>query len=42
VILVDTNVLVDLWTRDSVWGDWSERALGRAAEHGALAVNPIT
>lgn len=41
MILVDTNVLVDLWTGDSEWGAWSERALGRAAERSQLAVNPI-
>jgi predicted nucleic acid-binding protein len=41
LILVDTNVFVDLWTRDPVWGDWSEDALARAAEAGPLGVNPI-
>ena len=41
MILVDTNVFVDLWTRDPVWGVWSEKALARAAERGPLAVNPI-
>jgi len=41
VILVDTNVFVDLWTGDPTWGDWSEQALGRAAEAGPLGVNPI-
>jgi predicted nucleic acid-binding protein len=41
VIVVDTNVFVDLWTRDPVWGEWSEKALARAAERGPLAVNPI-
>lgn len=38
---MDTNVFVDLWTRDPVWGDWSEDALARAAEAGPLGVNPI-
>jgi len=41
VILVDTNVFVDLWTRDPIWADWSEEALARAAEAGPLGVNPI-
>lgn len=41
MILIDTNVFVDLWTEDPVWGAWSEQALGRAAERGPLAVNPI-
>lgn len=41
MILVDTNVFVDLWTRDPVWGAWSEDALARAAEAGPLGINPI-
>ncbi len=41
MILVDTNIFVDLWTRDPVWADWSERELARAAEAGPLGVNPI-
>lgn len=41
MILVDTNVFVDLWTRDPVWADWSEKAFARAAERAPLAVNPI-
>ena len=41
MILVDTNVFVDLWTRDPVWGGWSEKALASAAERGPIAVNPI-
>ena len=41
MILVDTNVFVDLWTRDPMWAAWSEEALARAAEAGPLGVNPI-
>ena len=41
MILVDTNVFVDLWTRDPAWSAWSEEALARAAEAGPLGVNPI-
>lgn len=41
MILVDTNVFVDLWTRDPIWADWSEEALALAAEAGPLGVNPI-
>lgn len=41
MILVDTNVFVDLWTGDATWADWSEEALARAAEAGPLGVNPI-
>jgi predicted nucleic acid-binding protein len=41
VTLVDTNVFVDLWTRDPVWAPWSEQALAEAAEAGPLGVNPV-
>lgn len=41
MILVDTNVFVDVWSRDPVWADWSERTLARAAEAGPLGINPI-
>jgi predicted nucleic acid-binding protein len=39
--LVDTNVLLDVITRDEVWGSWSESALRKAAEHSTLVINPI-
>lgn len=41
MILVDTNVFVDLWTADPRWGEWSAGALTRAADAGPLAINPI-
>jgi len=41
VILVDTNVFVDVWSRDPAWAEWSEAALARAAEADTLAVNPM-
>lgn len=41
VALVDTNVLLDILTRDPTWFDWSARALERAADSGRLAINPI-
>lgn len=41
MILVDTNVFVDVWTGDPQWGAWSEHALARAAERGQIAINPI-
>lgn len=39
--LVDANVLIELATDDSVWGDWSARALARAGQGGRLLINPI-
>ena len=41
MILVDTNIFVDLWTSDPRWGDWSAEALARAAEGSVIAINPI-
>lgn len=41
VTLVDSNVLIDLFTEDPVWLDWSSRALERAAADSRLAINPI-
>ena len=40
-VLVDSNVLLDIATKDPNWGDWSGRALAECAEHAALMINPI-
>ncbi len=40
-VLVDSNVLLDIFTEDPVWYDWSENALIECAEHSVLAINPI-
>lgn len=39
--LVDTNVLLDLVTNDSVWADWSVGQLEAASLHGPLFINDI-
>jgi len=41
LILVDTNVFVDIWSRDARWAPWSEAALADAADAGPLGVNPV-
>jgi predicted nucleic acid-binding protein len=41
VILVDTNVWVDVLNRDPVWHSWSFQALKQARDSAGLAVNPI-
>jgi predicted nucleic acid-binding protein len=41
LILVDTNVLVDLVTDDPLWGEWSQRQLDLAAAQNQLAINCI-
>jgi len=40
-VLVDSNVLLDVVTDDSVWGGWSRQALERVAGLEMLVVNPI-
>ena len=39
--LVDSNVLLDIFTEDDEWLDWSSTALERCADAGRLLINPI-
>ena len=39
--LVDSNVLLDVFTEDDEWGDWSAAQLADAARAGQLVINPI-
>jgi predicted nucleic acid-binding protein len=41
MILVDTNVLIDVAVDDPKWGDWSAEHLARARESESLALNAI-
>jgi predicted nucleic acid-binding protein len=41
VTIVDSCVLLDLLTDDPLWADWSEVAIARARDEGALVINPI-
>ncbi len=41
VVLVDANVVLDIRTIDPIWYEWSARALAKAADQYALAINPI-
>ena len=41
MVLVDANVLIDIFTNDKVWADWSEQALADAAATDEIAINPI-
>ena len=41
MIVVDSNVLIDLLEPGSAWGDWSEAQLAQAAEQDALAINVL-
>lgn len=42
VILVDTSVLLDVFTQDTQWFTWSSRALREWGDREQLAYNPIT
>lgn len=39
--VVDSSVLLDLFTDDPEWGGWSQAQLTRAAQRGALVVNAV-
>lgn len=41
MILVDTNVLLDLVTDDPVWADWSIQQLEAASLNGPLLINDV-
>jgi predicted nucleic acid-binding protein len=38
---VDSSVLLDVFTEDPRWGDWSLAHLTRAAQRGALVLNAV-
>ena len=39
--LVDANVLLDVFTADPQWGEWSELQLADALDRGPALINPI-
>jgi predicted nucleic acid-binding protein len=39
--LVDSNVLLDLFTEDEEWIDWSAAMLTQAGNAGAVYINPL-
>jgi predicted nucleic acid-binding protein len=41
MILVDTNVLLDVLEDDPAWADWSLRQLRAQAQVHGLAINPV-
>ena len=41
MILVDSNVWIDIMMRDEVWLDWSVAQLKLARLQGAVAINPV-
>ena len=41
MILVDTNVLLDLVTDDPLWAEWSQQQLDLGSAQDQLAINDI-
>jgi predicted nucleic acid-binding protein len=41
VILVDANILLDIFTRDPVWRGWSMTRMDEAARDGPLLINDV-
>lgn len=41
VILVDSNVLIDVIEDDKRWADWSQQRLDQWAGRGLLLINPV-
>ena len=41
MVLVDTNVLLDVLENDAKWAPWSQEQLDAAAATDTLAINPI-
>ena len=41
MILVDTNVLLDVVEDDPIWADWSQRQLDAASLRGPICINPV-
>jgi predicted nucleic acid-binding protein len=40
-VLVDSNVLLDLFTDDPAWAAWSEARLAEAFDAGQVVINPL-
>ena len=39
--LVDSNVLLDIFTDNPSWSSWSTTALSRALDEGPVVINPV-
>ncbi len=40
-VFIDSCILLDLFTDDSIWGDWSENILDRYSQTNSLYINSI-
>jgi predicted nucleic acid-binding protein len=41
MVLVDTNVLLDVLEDDAIWASWSQEQLDSASTTDTLAINPV-
>ena len=41
MLLVDTNVILDVVENDARWGDWSQQQLDAASRRYTLLINPV-
>ena len=41
-VLVDSNVILDIFTKDPKWLEWSSETLADLAERELLYINPVT
>jgi hypothetical protein len=41
MVLVDTNIILDIWDRDPNWSAWSSQQLRQLSAFHDLAINPI-
>ncbi|MSP96097.1 MAG: type II toxin-antitoxin system VapC family toxin [Betaproteobacteria bacterium] len=41
MLLVDTNVILDVVENDARWGDWSQQQLEAASRRYTLLINPV-
>ena len=40
-VIVDSCVLLDVFTEDATWFEWSSAMLAEQADRGALVINPV-
>jgi predicted nucleic acid-binding protein len=41
MILVDSNIIFDIWDRDPIWSLWSIQQFRALSAHHDLAINPV-
>jgi predicted nucleic acid-binding protein len=39
--LIDSNVLIDIWTQDPKWLSWSTQEFSNCLARGEVAINPV-